>query len=284
MPDNKRILIVEDDILDGWPLEVTLQKAGYEVIGIAETPEEAIDRALHEQPDIILMDIWLQDDRRAGIKAAHEIENQIKTHVIYLTGVEISEDLLNEVRQTRSYNFLTKKPIDEQLLLATVSLAPLRRRDSNLVFVCYSHKDANMAQEMQQFLETLAEVGVDTWVDTTLELGSKWKDEIEEALNQAKAAVLLVSIDFVKSKFITDIELPALLEAAASRGLIILPVFVGPIPKGTLKRMGLKKYQAINKPKEPLNRWEKSKRALEAWVPLAEFLEEKLGLASDGEP
>ena len=69
---NERILIVEDEAaLEGRPLEVVLRKAGYDVIGIAETREEAVEWALRERPQIIIMDIGLREDRWAGIKAAH---------------------------------------------------------------------------------------------------------------------------------------------------------------------------------------------------------------------
>jgi len=169
-------------------------------------------------------------------------------------------------------------------MLAAVSLAPLRRRESNLVFACYSHEDTNMLEEMQKFLQPLAEVGIDTWVDTKISYGAKWKGEIEKALSEAKAAVLLVSIDFVTSRFIMDFGLLELLKAAKSRGTLILPVFVRYVPQGILRRYGLDKFQSINAPNDPLNTWEPSRREREAWGRLYEVLEEQLGANPDDDP
>lgn len=278
MPD-KRILIVEDEVvLEGWPLERTLQKAGYKVIGIAETREEAVEIALKERPEIILMDIRLQEDENAGVKAAHEIQEKVDTRIIYLTAYDVSETLLDGVGKTKSFDFLPK-PVQQKDLLAAVSHAPLRSMNSNLVFICYSHMDNDMVEEMQKFLIPLAGVGVDIWVDTKIKYGARWKNEVAKALHQAKAAVLLVSIDFVNSKFITHVELPALLKAEALRGTHILPVFVGDVevPHGILSTYSLLEYNAINSPDKPLAKWSRSKRAKKAWGPLSNFLWKKLG-------
>ena len=53
-------------------------------------------------------------------------------------------------------------------------------------------------------------------------IGTDWKVEIEHALDGATIAVLLVSQDFLTSRFIRDFELPPLLDRAESKGLQIL--------------------------------------------------------------
>jgi DNA-binding NarL/FixJ family response regulator len=79
-PDNEfsigtkrsRILIVEDDYLVGLELEHRLTEAGYEVVGIAATAEEALAIAQVERPTLTIMDIRLAGERD-GIDAAAEI-------------------------------------------------------------------------------------------------------------------------------------------------------------------------------------------------------------------
>jgi DNA-binding response OmpR family regulator len=67
-----RVLIVEDDFLVSAEMEAELESAGYSVVGIATSAEEAVTLALAEQPHLVVMDIRL-DGARDGIEAALEI-------------------------------------------------------------------------------------------------------------------------------------------------------------------------------------------------------------------
>jgi len=64
------------------------------------------------------------------------------------------------------------------------------------------------------------------WDDRDIKGRDKWQGKIEASLTAAKAALLLVSQDFINSDFIANEELPKLLEAANTRGVIILWVAV----------------------------------------------------------
>jgi DNA-binding NarL/FixJ family response regulator len=79
-----RILIVEDDYLVGSDMETTLSAAGFDVVAIAATAEEAVALAASEKPILILMDIRLAG-QRDGIDAALEIFRSYGIRSIFAT-------------------------------------------------------------------------------------------------------------------------------------------------------------------------------------------------------
>ena len=58
-----RILVVEDDYFVALELEHRLLDAGFDVVGIATTAEEALDKARSGNPDLAVMDIRLAGPR-----------------------------------------------------------------------------------------------------------------------------------------------------------------------------------------------------------------------------
>lgn len=89
------------------------------------------------------------------------------------------------------------------------------------IFFSYSHKDEQFLERLKVMLAPVKEK-LNTWDDHMIEPGSKWREEIQTALDSAKAAVLLVSPDFLASEFIQKNELPPLLEASKAKGCKIL--------------------------------------------------------------
>lgn len=82
---TKSILVVEDNIIIAMVTRKTLLSAGYTVLDILSNGDEAIERVRHICPDLILMDIQL-DEGRDGIETMREIKKICKAPVIYLTG------------------------------------------------------------------------------------------------------------------------------------------------------------------------------------------------------
>jgi len=87
------------------------------------------------------------------------------------------------------------------------------------------------------------------WDDTQIQTGAKWLDESEKAIQTAKLGLLIVSADFLASDFITNNELPPLLEAATKDGAVIMSLIVSP---SRFNRTSLFQFQAINDRSRPL--------------------------------
>jgi len=69
---------------------------------------------------------------------------------------------------------------------------------------------------------------LDIWVDSRIETGEDWNLKIQEAIEAATVAILLVSADFLTSKFIRNKEVPHILERRKKEGLRIFPVIIRP--------------------------------------------------------
>jgi hypothetical protein len=171
-------------------------------------------------------------------------------------------------------------PSGNQLnLVKQVTTLPDRTQRSvrSGIFISYSHKDARWLERLQIYLKPLErETLLNRWDDTMIKPGQRWKDEISEALQSAKIAVLLLSADFLASDFITKIELPSLLAAAESEGLTVLPVIVGAC--GFARTAGLARFQAVNSPGKTLEEMGKPERD-RVFLKLVERIEEILNSA-----
>ena len=120
-----------------------------------------------------------------------------------------------------------------------------------LIFISYSHADNEWLDRLMPFLRALKhQARVRAWSDKDIQLSADWHAEIQKALNEADAAILLISQDFLASEYIRNNELPKLLSAASERGLRIFPVFVSSC-YGTSPL--LLRFQAINTPAMPLD-------------------------------
>jgi len=125
------------------------------------------------------------------------------------------------------------------------------------LFVSYSHKDSHWLDRLKVHLSPLVRnQRVDVWDDQRIRTGSQWRKEIDAALTQASAAVLLVSPDFLASDFIQEVELPSLLQSAQRRGTRILPVIIAPC---RYDLSPLAPFQAVNSPETPLSGMPKAK-------------------------
>ena len=119
------------------------------------------------------------------------------------------------------------------------------------VFISYSHADKDWLDRLKRHLKPLVREGnLDCWDDTHIRPGDDWQQEIQNALDTAQVAVLLISADFFASDFIDETELPPLLDAAQAEGVLILPVIISASRFARIP--SLARFQAVNPPDRPL--------------------------------
>ncbi|MCZ7361108.1 MAG: toll/interleukin-1 receptor domain-containing protein, partial [Candidatus Methanoperedens sp.] len=79
------------------------------------------------------------------------------------------------------------------------------------VFISYSHKDEIWKDRLVTHLGVLEQEGLlDLWDDRRIGAGEDWEREIQKAMAKASVAVLLISADYLNSKFILGEEVPTL--------------------------------------------------------------------------
>jgi tetratricopeptide (TPR) repeat protein len=97
------------------------------------------------------------------------------------------------------------------------------------VFISYSHKDEDWKNRLQTHLAVLEmQELLSVWDDRKIAGGEDWYPEIEQAIQSAHVAILLISADFLSSKFIQGKEVPPLLQRRKNEGLRVIPLILKP--------------------------------------------------------
>src|SRR5205823_8013482 len=93
----------------------------------------------------------------------------------------------------------------------------------NIAFISYSGVDRKYLEELRkQLAYPIRKWHLKVWDNTQILPGGKSREELEQALQSTKVAVLLLSPDYFASDSIVTYELPALLKAAKEESVILL--------------------------------------------------------------
>lgn len=104
-------MIVEDEAVPAMLLGQRMKEWGWEVVGIEATGRGAIALAASTEPDVILMDIRLNDEID-GIEAARAMDSSIA--IIFYSAY--SDELTRRrAEAVRPFAFLSKPVPDQQL-------------------------------------------------------------------------------------------------------------------------------------------------------------------------
>ena len=137
-----RALIVEDDTLVGMGLRAQLEKLGHEVLGQAANGEEARRFFAEGKPDLVLMDIRL--DQTDGIELAGQLLAERRVPIIIVSAYS-DKELIDRAAAAGVFGYLVK-PVSPEALAAQIGVATTRFAE---------HADIlEQNQELLQNLET----------------------------------------------------------------------------------------------------------------------------------
>ena len=117
---GRRILIVEDNYFVAHQCEAALLDAGFDVIGVIESGEQAVDAAAQRRPDLVLMDIYLPG-KLDGIDAATEIFRRLGIPSVFASALA-DPAVKARAASARPVAWLVK-PFNDRKLVATVETA-----------------------------------------------------------------------------------------------------------------------------------------------------------------
>jgi signal transduction histidine kinase/CheY-like chemotaxis protein len=118
--NNKKILIVEDELLVAEDIAFRLKSLGYLITDLVISGEEALRAIRKEQPDLILMDIMLKGGLD-GIQTHELINKEYKIPLVYLTSYS-DEKTFSRAKLTQPFGYIIK-PFEERELHTVIEVA-----------------------------------------------------------------------------------------------------------------------------------------------------------------
>ena len=153
---------------------------------------------------------------------------------------------------------------DEEKRIRLRRTVQKRRREKDRVFISYSHKDKELLMDLSRHFDSLSDK-IEFWDDSRISAGENWRKEIENSINKARVAILLLSADYFNSNFIKMNELPQILENAENEGTVILAIVLKPCL--VEEYPSIAQYQFVNKPSETIIQMSEAKKE-ETWMSL----------------
>jgi DNA-binding NarL/FixJ family response regulator len=120
--DNRsRALIVEDEFLIALDLEAAMTGLGFEICGLAPNGEEARALAMHYQPDVVLVDVYL-GGAREGIETARWLREVCDASVVFVTA-HSDEATIERIKEVVPGSPILSKPVYRERLAKAVAEA-----------------------------------------------------------------------------------------------------------------------------------------------------------------
>jgi len=122
---KKKILIVEDEVITAISLQHLLEHWGCGKCEKVSSGKEAIEKAMSEKPDIVLIDINLRGETN-GIEAARQLQARFCVPIIFITGYS-DEETIKEAKKIKPVGYFVK-PLDFNKLRSTIELVTHRQK------------------------------------------------------------------------------------------------------------------------------------------------------------
>ena len=140
---------------------------------------------------------------------------------------------------------------------------------STNTFIVYARDDKAVKERLLKHLYVFrkAPYNMEIWHDEFIEAGEEWERRIRERLEKTDIFIMLISVDFLNSQFINDVEFKAAVARHQEGKSIILPVIIKPclwdedFHIGEVK-FNFRQLQVLPKEGKPLSDWQSEDHGL----------------------
>jgi uncharacterized protein YjbI with pentapeptide repeats len=136
------------------------------------------------------------------------------------------------------------------------------------LFCSYSHKDEAYLNELRTWLRGFEWRGlIEWWHDREITPGWEWEEAIDENLRMAEIIILLVTPDFMGSRYVYEQEIGKAVERHERGEARVIPIIVRP---AYWKWVNFGRLQALPKDAKPITTWPNRD---EAWLDVVEGIQ-----------
>jgi hypothetical protein len=137
------------------------------------------------------------------------------------------------------------------------------------VFHSYAHEDEALRDRLDKHLRLLQRQDLIVgWHDRRITAGDEWANQIDEHIRTADIILLLISADFIASRYCYEEEMQIALTRHQRREAVVIPIILRPVDWKSALFGGL---QALPRDAKPITAWANQD---EAFVDIAEKIRE----------
>jgi hypothetical protein len=115
----------------------------------------------------------------------------------------------------------TADPVGVAQEVAVVDAKPIQ------VFVSYSHAERKYLDMLRPYLEKLQQDGaIEAWTDRSILPGTLWEQEIDKRLNTAQVVLLVMTQEFLVSRYCQAIEVDRALQMQKDGKVVVIPILM----------------------------------------------------------
>ena len=121
MPNNIKVLIIDDEVDFCFFVKKNLMRDGMFDVVIATNGQDGIDLAKNEEPDIILLDLFMPD--MPGEDVADALKENTATAdipILFVTALASNDDTVDSEENKIGNNYILPKPVRTKKLIETI--------------------------------------------------------------------------------------------------------------------------------------------------------------------